>query len=65
MSQLLEGIGVITRAVSKKAAGQATAYQDAVTLPVDRSLDDDAVAQDDEEEDIDDIDIDASVICKV
>ncbi len=35
MSQLLEGIGAITQAVSKKAAGQATAYQDAVTLPVD------------------------------
>ncbi len=65
MSQLLEGIGAITWAVSKKAAGQATAYQDAVSLPVNRSLDDDAVVQDDEKEDIDDIDIDASIIRKV
>ncbi len=42
-----------------------SAYQDSATLSVDRSLDDEAVAQDNEEEDTEDSDCDISVVTKV
>jgi hypothetical protein len=47
---LLEGIGAISAAESKKATSRRGNYQDSVTAPIGRTFDDDATAQDDEDE---------------
>ncbi|KIL55047.1 hypothetical protein M378DRAFT_188692 [Amanita muscaria Koide BX008] len=48
--KLLEGIGAISKADSKKAKSRSSNYQDNAVAPVDREFDDDAVQQEDEEE---------------
>ncbi|KAK0237408.1 hypothetical protein EDD85DRAFT_735995, partial [Armillaria nabsnona] len=57
--KLLEGIRAIRKVNGTKMAGQS-AYQDSATLSVDCSLDDEAVAQDDEEKDTEDSNCDLS-----
>jgi hypothetical protein len=50
ITQLLEGIGAISAAESKKATSRSGNYQDSVTTPLSRTSDDDAVGRDDEDE---------------
>jgi hypothetical protein len=50
-SQLLEGIGAISRSDGKKAVARGGNYQDSVTAPVDRVFDDGAAMVDEENED--------------
>ena len=50
ITQLLEGIGAISAADSKKASSRAGNYQDSVTEPVGREHDDNAVGKYDEDE---------------
>ncbi|SJK99091.1 uncharacterized protein ARMOST_02377 [Armillaria ostoyae] len=47
--KLLEAIGVITKKTAKKATGESSNYQDAATVPVDRSNDNEAALQDEYE----------------
>lgn len=49
--KLLECIGAVSSAESRKAASRAGNYQDAVTASLDRDLDNDATIQDDNEGD--------------
>jgi hypothetical protein len=50
IAQLLEGIGAISAAESKKAMSRSGNYQDSVTAPLSRTFDDNAVGKDDEDE---------------
>jgi hypothetical protein len=50
IAQLLEGIGAISAAESKKATSRSGNYQDSVTASLSRTFDDDAVGRDDEDE---------------
>ncbi|KAG5649578.1 hypothetical protein H0H81_003024 [Sphagnurus paluster] len=43
----LEGIGVITKEERKKASGQSSNYQEAVTVPLTHDYDEDAIGNDD------------------
>jgi hypothetical protein len=56
--QLLEGIGAISAAKSKKAMSRSGNYQDSVTAPLGRMHDDDAVGSDDEDEQEDTLELD-------
>ena len=51
--QLLEGIGALLKAASKKAKSRSGNYQDSAVAPVEREFDDEAVQQEDEDEDED------------
>jgi hypothetical protein len=52
--QLLEGIGAISNADSKKAMSRSGNYQDSAVTPVDRQFDDDAIQQEGDDDDDDD-----------
>jgi hypothetical protein len=47
--QLLEGIGALSKADSKKAKSRSGNYQDSAVAPLDREYDNEAVQQEDEE----------------
>jgi hypothetical protein len=49
MSQLVEGIGAISAAESKKAMFQSGNYQNSVITPVNHAFDNDVVGRDDED----------------
>lgn len=50
VSKLLEAIGAISAAESKKATSRSGNYQDSATAPLGREHDDDAAGQDDADE---------------
>ena len=48
--QLLEGIGALSKADSKKAKSHSSNYQESTVVPVDHEYDNEAIQQEDEEE---------------